>query len=56
MDKFYTTDEIAETLKINPQTVMRYIREGKLKALKIGNYKYRVSEKDFQDYLKSLEV
>ena len=32
----YTVNEIAEILGLHPKTVQRFIREGKLKANKIG--------------------
>lgn len=44
-DKFYSVDEIAEMLKIHPKTIQRYIREGKLKASKVGK-SWRVSGHD----------
>lgn len=45
LDKFYSVDEIAEMLKIHPKTIQRYIREGKLKASKVGK-SWRVSGHD----------
>ena len=43
--KYYTPDEIAELLQMHPKTIRRYIREGKLKATKIGKG-WRVSGHD----------
>lgn len=34
--EYYTVEEIATLLHIHPKTIQRYIREGKLKATKIG--------------------
>ncbi|MEL7657821.1 MAG: helix-turn-helix domain-containing protein [Bacillota bacterium] len=44
-EKYYTVDGIAELIKIHPKTIQRYIREGKLKANKVGK-SWRVSGHD----------
>ena len=36
MKKYYSVDEIAGLLNIHPKTIQRYIREGRLKATKLG--------------------
>lgn len=33
-EKFFTVEEIGEMLKMHPKTIQRYIREGKLRAVK----------------------
>jgi len=43
--KYYTVEQISELLKIHPKTVQRYIREGKLRANKIGK-SWRVTGHD----------
>lgn len=48
-DKFYSVDEIAELIKIHPKTVQRYIREGKLKACKVGK-SWRVTGHDLSTF------
>ncbi len=48
-DKFYTVDEIAEMVKIHPKTIQRYIREGKLKARKVGK-SWRVTGHDLSTF------
>jgi excisionase family DNA binding protein len=42
-------DEIAEMIKIHPKTVQRYIREGRLKAAKVGK-SWRVSGHDLSTF------
>ena len=37
MEKLYTTKEVAEMLKLNERTIKRYIKEGTLKAVRIGS-------------------
>ncbi|MEI7498041.1 MAG: helix-turn-helix domain-containing protein [Candidatus Falkowbacteria bacterium] len=44
-DEFYTTTEIAKMLKVHQRTVFRYIKSGKLKAVKVGHW--IIKKKDF---------
>jgi excisionase family DNA binding protein len=44
-EKYYTVDEIAELIKVHPKTLRRYIREGRLRATKVGK-SWRVSGHD----------
>ena len=46
----YNPQKVAEILDLNYQTVLRYIREGKLKAISIGNG-YRIREEDLEEFL-----
>jgi excisionase family DNA binding protein len=48
--KVFTPDEVAKILKINSDTVRKYIREGKMPASKIGNT-YRITSKNITDFL-----
>ena len=43
MDKFLTTDEVAKRLHLHQNTVIRYIHDGKLPAVKVGK-SYRIKE------------
>lgn len=45
--KVYTPTEVAGLLKVNPQTVWKYIREGRLRASKLGRV-YRIRETDLE--------
>jgi len=45
----YTPEEVAEMLKIQTETIRRYLRTGKLKGAKFGKH-WRVSEKQLQDF------
>lgn len=47
----YKPWEIAEKLRINEQTVLKHIREGKLGAHKIGRV-YRITQQDLTEYLR----
>lgn len=49
METFYTSDEVAKMLKINRQTILRFIRENKIGAIKIGR-EYRIKQSDLELY------
>ncbi len=53
--KFYTVEQIAEMLNIHPKTIQRYIREGKLRATKIGKA-WRVSGHDLSCFTEGFET
>jgi len=55
METFYTPEEVADQLKIHLQTVLSYIRDGKLKAVKLDKG-YRVSDSDFQAFIHGSRV
>lgn len=46
-----TVEEVAEYLKMNPQVIRRWLREGKLPGSKIGRA-WRVSKQDIDDMIK----
>ena len=50
MHKLYTPKEVATILKVNIKTIYRYIKSGKLKATKIGQW--RIGEKDLNKLIK----
>lgn len=45
-----TTEDVAGLLQLDIETVRRYIREGKLRAIKIGG-QYRIRREDFEEFL-----
>lgn len=45
MDKYYTVEQIAGLLSMHPKTIQKYIREGKLRAAKVGK-SWRVTGHD----------
>ena len=45
-----TTEDIAQYLGYHIETIRLYIREGKLKAIRIGR-EYRVRREDFEEFL-----
>lgn len=54
MDKqqYYTIQEIAEQLKVAYLTVYRWIKEGKLEAVRAGK-QYRIRQSDLDKFLKN---
>ena len=50
MDKLLTLKETAQILRVSERTIMRYLKSGKLKASKIGQW--RIKEIDLNRFLK----
>ena len=48
-NEFYTTSEIAKILKVHQRTVFRYIKIGRLKAVKVGHW--RIKREDFEKFI-----
>jgi len=48
--KLYTIKEVAKILDISTRTVSSYIKDGKIKAMKIGG-KWKIKESDLKEYL-----
>ena len=48
--KFFRIPEVAETLLVTPQTVRTYIKQGRIKAQRIGRPIY-VTDKNLQEFL-----
>ncbi len=52
---FYLVEELANKLRVNPMTIYRYIKAGKLTAYKIGK-EYRIDQKEFDTFLKQVST
>jgi len=48
--KFYTIPEVAENLKVTPQTVRAYIKKGRIKSQRIGR-PILITEKNIREFL-----
>ncbi len=46
----YTVEEVRVMLKVTQRTLYNYIKNGDLKAVKIGKY-WRIKQEDLQDFL-----
>lgn len=49
-DTLYTTEEVAEKLKITAKTVREYIQRGELEAIDMGQG-YRIYKRDLDTFL-----
>lgn len=49
-ERIYTTEQIAKMLQVHPFTVLKFIREGKLKGIKLGRV-YRIKESDLNEFI-----
>lgn len=52
-NQYYTTDEVAEMLKVTPDSVRRWIRDGKLKSIKLSGKFIRISREDLDAFIQS---
>jgi excisionase family DNA binding protein len=50
-NNFYTVEEVASLLKVHPNTVRGWIRQGKLNAFKI-NTLTRIKDADLETFMK----
>jgi len=50
-NEFLTVEQVAELLKIHWQTVLNYIKSGKLMALKLGKG-YRITRENLEKFIK----
>jgi excisionase family DNA binding protein len=55
MDKFLTVEEIATKLQVHWQTVLKYIKSGKLRAVKLGRG-YRIDPTDLNTFIEQLKT
>lgn len=46
-EEVYTVEQFAERLKLHPKTVLRFIRDGRLRAVKVGK-SYRILRSDME--------
>ena len=51
--RLYTVPETAEILRVSVPTLYRYIRGGKLKAVRVSNRKTLVAEEDLLAFVES---
>ena len=49
---YYSPEDIANNFNIKADTVRKWIRDGKLKAVKLGRM-WRVSENSLQEFIKT---
>ena len=52
MNKLLTSKQVANKLGVSEYTIWRYIKAGKLKAIKLTKRNFRIEEKDLIQFLK----
>lgn len=52
IEKFFTTEQVANILQVHPFTILKFIKQGKLKGVKLGRV-YRIMESDVEAFLES---
>ena len=53
MDKLLTVSEVAERLKVERRTVIRWVLEGRLRGFKLGGGRFwRVRERDLKKFIR----
>lgn len=52
-EKFFTTEQVANILQVHPFTILKFIKVGKLKGLKLGRV-YRIKESDVKDFIENM--
>lgn len=52
-DNYYTTEEVAELLKVNVESVRRWVRDGKLGSVKLSGKFIRISQDDLDAFITS---
>lgn len=50
-NSFYTVEQVADLLQVHWQTVLNYIKNGKLEAVKLGRG-YRISQGSLDGFIK----
>ena len=53
--EFYKAEDLAKLLEVNIMTIYRYIKAGRLKALKIGR-DFRIDKNEFNTFLKKVST
>lgn len=49
---FYTTSQVAALLQVDVESIRRYVRSGKLKAVRLGGKFIRIEKKDLDHFIK----
>lgn len=52
-ERFWDVAEIAAMLRVNPQTIRRYLQAGKLIGVKLQGGIWRISDADLQKFIES---
>ncbi|MFA5820924.1 MAG: helix-turn-helix domain-containing protein [Candidatus Gracilibacteria bacterium] len=50
IENFLTTEQVANILQVHPFTILKFIKQGKLRGVKLGRV-YRIQESEVQRFL-----
>ena len=50
-DSLFTVEEAAMYLSLSVQTIRKYIKKGDIKAIRLNNKCYRISQESMNDFL-----
>lgn len=53
--RFYTTEEVAKLLRVDPESVRRYVRSNKLRAVRLGGKFIRIDRADLDEFITQLK-
>ena len=56
MDDLLTIEQVAERLQLHPDTVRRYIREKKMKAVRLSATNLRVRRSELERFIEERET
>lgn len=54
--RFYTTEEVAKLLQVDPESVRRYVRSKKLRAVRLGGKFIRIDRVDLDRFIEQLKT
>ena len=54
-NSFLTVEQVAQALQVHWQTVLNYIKNGRLEALKLGKG-YRISQEALEKFIKTNSI
>lgn len=52
IEPFLTTEQVANILQVHPFTILKFLKEGKLRGIKLGRV-YRIKESDVHEFLEN---
>lgn len=54
-EEYFTVEQVSKRLQIHWQSVLNYIKSGKLRALKLGRG-YRIDPKDLAEFIEKMKT
>ena len=51
-DEVYTVNDLMERLKLTRRTILKYIKQGKIKAFRVGQ-EWRITRKHYEEFIEN---